>query len=269
MIILVILASLAGVLFLRPKIAAEVGPRQTPRQALNPAYAAVATSTRSARVPIFVYHLVRPAELTDTPDIRAYLVTPDVFELQMRYLHDNKYHVISFSDLENYLNDGVPLPSRPVILSFDDGWENQFAYAFPILQKYHLTATFFIFTNAMGHREYLSWSQVQTLLEAGMTIGSHTRSHPYLAQITDQTKLEDEIAGSKQIIEAHTGTTTNEFAYPFSSYSTTTIALVKKAGYKSARAFSLGVLHTRNDLYTLSTVPGPNDLFTFIRYLPR
>ncbi len=227
---------------------------------------------RVADVPIFGFHLVRPAYTTDTREIKRYLVTKDVFEKEMKYLSDNGYHTITFATLEDYLVNGTPLPKNPVILSFDDGWENQFVDAFPSLQKYHLTATFFVFTNAIGYQNHLTWDQIKTLSDSGMIIGSHTRSHPFLTEIPDPSKLRDEIVGSKKIIESHIGVVVNDFAYPFGFYNQAVIEAVKNSGYKDARIFSrvfTSPFHSLSDSYTLTAIPAPADLGDFERDLVR
>lgn len=190
----------------------------------------------------------------------------------MRYLSERGYTPISFAALESYLRGGAPLPEKPVILSFDDGWENQFAYALPILQKYGLSATFFVYTNAIGQPNHFTWEQLQAMQRVGMHIEGHSKSHPFLAKIHDQEKLAQEIAGSKALMDEKLGTTTDAFAYPFGSYNAQTIAAVQAAGYSSARIFSsaaTGELHDAADLYTLSAIPAPDSLNEFKKYAPR
>lgn len=186
-------------------------------------------------VPILAYHIVRPSYPSDDRSVRALAQTPEVFDAQMKYLAVAGYHVISFADLEKYFKNGTRLPPHPIILSFDDGWSNQFQYAFPILEKYHYTATFFVYTNPIGTKGFLTWDNLRELIAAGMTIGSHSRSHPYLTQIQDKAVLWDEIYGSKRTLERNLGTTVHEFAYPFGQYNATVMDLVQKAGYIAAR----------------------------------
>ena len=186
----------------------------------------------------------------------------------MKYLQAAGFHVISFGDLERYLDRGIPLPPQPVILSFDDGWEDQLTYALPILQKYRYTATFFIVTNYVGLRDFLSWSQLRQLYLAGMIIGSHSRSHPFLDRITNPNLLESEIVESKLTIEQHLGSSVNEFAYPYGAYNQAIIAMVEKAGYRAARADYPGVWHSNNDRYFLSAVTAPADVTAFEKRLP-
>jgi len=143
----------------------------------------------------------------------------------MKYLRDNGYHIITFADLVNCLNNVGKLPSKPVILSFDDGWEDQFAYALPRLEEYHYIATFFVVTNFVGARGFVSWSKLRTTVAEGMKIGSHSRSHPYLDKIDNPGTLWDQIYTSKQILESQLGVAVDEFAYPYGSYNAVTLIL--------------------------------------------
>lgn len=167
--------------------------------------------------------------------------------------------------LKQYLRVGGHLPPNPVILSFDDGWEDQFTYAFPVLRKYGFTATFFIVTNYVGRRDFLSWNQIRNLASAGMTIGSHSCTHPFLSRIVDHSVLESEISGCKRTIELHLGKPIEEFAYPYGAFNQSVIQLVEKAGYRSARADYFGMWHSKNDQYFLSAINAPPNLDAFKR----
>jgi peptidoglycan/xylan/chitin deacetylase (PgdA/CDA1 family) len=192
-------------------------------------------------------------------------VTAENFDQQMRYLKDEGYHVITFDTLVGYCRKGSELPTKPVIISFDDGWGDQFEYALPALEKYHYGATFFVVTNFVGAPGFLSWSQLQEIRMQGMEIGSHSRSHPHLAKTNNPGFLWDQIYTSKQILERQLGAAVDEFAYPYGSYDTTTESTVRLAGYKAARACCVGRVQT--DVYALRAVMAPDDLAEFARYL--
>jgi peptidoglycan/xylan/chitin deacetylase (PgdA/CDA1 family) len=185
----------------------------------------------------------------------------------MQYLQDNGYHVITFPDLADYFEKGRELPTLPVIISFDDGWETPFEYALPSLEKYHYQATFFVVTDYIGRPGFFSWPQLQTLLTDGMRIGSHSRSHPRLNKITDPAKLWDQIYNSKTILETQLETPVEEFAYPYGSYNAKAAAAVKLAGYRSGRACCTGIAHTSVDVFKLKAVMVPNDMENFIKYI--
>lgn len=228
----------------------------------------IASSTVEAKFPILVYHIVRPSYPSDSRAVRAIAHTPEVFDAEMNYLTTAKYHVVSFADLENYYRLGTPLPDRPIVISFDDGWSDQFEYAFPILEKYRYTATFFVFTNPIGTRGFLTWDELRTMLRAGMTVGSHTRSHPFLTRISDPALLWKEIYGSKQKLEKNLNITVNDFAYPFGRYDPAIVALVKKAGYTSARGDRVKGTQTAERLYDLNALNAPTTTALFAQKFP-
>jgi peptidoglycan/xylan/chitin deacetylase (PgdA/CDA1 family) len=158
---------------------------------------------------------------------------------------------VSFDDLADFLQFGLPLPGRPVILSFDDGWQNQFDYAFPLLKKYDFTATFFVATGYLEHQNFMTIQQLQTLMGAGMTIGSHTCSHVALSTTDSPSMLQEELAGSKAWLEKRLSVPINNFAYPYGSYSATVASAVEASGYRTARTFDIGAHYTRSRLATL------------------
>ncbi|HVH78868.1 MAG TPA: polysaccharide deacetylase family protein, partial [Stellaceae bacterium] len=151
----------------------------------------IARAPGAVEVPIVVYHHVVPNHAPG-----ALFVTPDLFEQQLGYLRDNGYQSISFDDLADSLELGLPLPQRPVILSFDDGWENQHQYGFPLLQKYGFTGTFYVVTDYLDHQNFMTTDALKTMMAAGNIVGAHSRSHPALAGV-GSARLKDEIAGSK------------------------------------------------------------------------
>jgi len=202
----------------------------------------------AVEIPILVYHHVVPGRSAG-----VLFVTPEGFEQQLKFLQDNGYQSVSFSDLADCLEYGAPLPERPVILSFDDGWENQFTYGFPLLQKYGFSATFFMVTNYIDHQNFMTTDQLKTMIAAGMTIGSHSRSHPALPSLGTGQRLKDEIAGSKAWLEDRLGVAIDTFAYPYGSYTAADVAAVKAAGYRTARTVDSG---THAAIDNLDTLPG-------------
>jgi peptidoglycan/xylan/chitin deacetylase (PgdA/CDA1 family) len=233
-------------------------------QSLPPA----ASSTEKFSLPILVYHIVRPSYPNDSQAVRNIALTPEAFDAEMKYLADAGYRVVAFRDLENYVRGGAPLPGKPVILSFDDGWSDQFQYAFPILQKYRYPATFFVFTNSIGKRGFVSWDELLALRDAGMTIGSHSRSHPYLTRVSNPAVLWDEINGSKQALESRLGAAVTEFAYPFGRYDASTTAAVQRAGYLSARGDLYTGMQSASLLYALSAMNAPTTTALFAKKFP-
>ncbi|MBV9198465.1 MAG: polysaccharide deacetylase family protein [Alphaproteobacteria bacterium] len=219
----------------------------------------------AVEVPILVYHHIRQPVSFSSRAERRLTVTPEVFDRQMKYLQENGYHVIPFASLVGYLKRESELPDKPVIISFDDGWEDQFVNALPRLEEYHYNATFFVITNFIDAPGFLSWPQLRRILAAGMEIGSHTRSHPRLDKIKNPGMLWDQIYASKQTLESQLGAAVEEFAYPFGSYNAAAASMVRSAGYSAARACCIG--RVQSDAYALRAVMAPNDLAKFGKYL--
>ncbi|MBU6430814.1 MAG: polysaccharide deacetylase family protein [Patescibacteria group bacterium] len=226
------------------------------------------SSAEAVKIPIFVYHSVSPYYPSESNFRKKFAVEPDIFEKQMRYLKDNGYAAMSLYDLANHFSQKTALPEKSVIITLDDGWENQYKYAFPILKKYGDIATFFIFTNAIGHKHFLTWPQIKELSAAGMIIGDHSKSHPYLFKITDKDELRQEIIGSREILENNLGKKIDIFAYPFGRYNEEIIAILKENGFVAARTDGYkGVFHASNDLFTLKTVDAKDSLTEFVEDL--
>lgn len=214
-------------------------------------------------VPVLVYHSVRPIYDDMTMEVKQFTVTPPIFEKQLQYLIESGYRAVSLEDLILASENKKVLPDKPIVITFDDGWENQYIYAFPLLSKYGLTATFFVFTNAIGHERYLTWEQVQILSDAGMIIGSHSKSHPYLNLIFDNEKLIEELADSKSILENKIKKEVNTFAYPFGVMTPEIASLLKNYGYIAARKFSGGVYKLGDDPFSIKGLHVTDDFDHF------
>ena len=218
----------------------------------------------SLRVPILVYHSVMPHHPGQTAEQRVLDVDDSVFVAQMRYLIDGGYHVVSFAALVDALQGRGTLPKRAVVITFDDGWENQFRHAFPVLRRFGLTATFFVFTTPIGKDEKeMTWDQLRELQAAGMTVGSHTRTHPDLPRY--HAALHNEVAMSRVDIAQHLGRAPDFFAYPFGQWDTASAAWAQKAGYRAARAYRGGAWNAPSDLYHLRAIAVTDNMRAFER----
>lgn len=231
---------------------------------------ASATSTPAAlRVPIMIYHSVRPhAQESVMQD--AYDITPELLESEILYLKTHGYSTITFRDLYTALSGSSTLPEKPVILSFDDGWENQYRYAFPLLKKHGVVGTFYVYTNPIGRNpHWMTWSQVIEMNKAGMEIGGHSRTHPYLTKIVDNKLLDKEIREPKEIIEQRLGHKIDTFAYPFGFYNARVVAAVERAGYLTARNVFKGVWQDMPHRYEIRGALSTDYLKDFVNYLEK
>jgi len=189
-------------------------------------------------IPILVYHRIGFAPANATSAYKSYLIEPEWFEKHLQYLKDNGFEAIQYADLINYMDYGAPLPAKPVMINFDDGFTNAYDVVFPILKKFNMKATLFVITNSVGHGLYASWDQLKEMQKSGlMEMGSHTLWHPYL---TKSGKAVKEITESKQKLEKELGVQIDAFAYPYGDWNENVAKMVKDAGYKIGRSFSTG-----------------------------
>jgi peptidoglycan/xylan/chitin deacetylase (PgdA/CDA1 family) len=201
----------------------------------KPVDTAVVEPADISKVPILTYHSFGPAPINKEGASQLhYRVTATAFEAQMKYLSDNNYHPITFADLVENQLIGTPIPDHAVVLTFDDGWKNQYEYALPILEKYNFTATFFIITNSIDAKSYMSVNELKDLYSKGFEIASHTKSHPKLT-LLDDAKLSLELEGSKKVLEEKIGIVVKTIAYPYYLHDARVMQAVDDAGYIGAR----------------------------------
>jgi len=232
--------------------------------ALPPTSSSTPVGKSAVHVPILVFHSVTPHSAGQTSEQREYDVAPESFEQEMSYLHDHAIAVVPLSALVAELTSGPHVSEPAVVLTFDDGWDTQYRHAVPTLLRFGYTATFFVFTSAIEHREFMSWDELRDLQRAGMTIGSHSRTHPELIKLAPPA-LDDEVAGSRQVLRRELGSTIDYFAYPFGEHSAAVEHAVRAAGYRAARECPGGAWNTPKDRWALHAVIVTDDLAQFIK----
>ncbi len=205
----------------------------------------------TVKVPILMYHYIStPPEDADKYRIDL-SVEPDAFRSQMAYLAENGYTTISFYDLSLAVTNNQPLPEKPVILTFDDGYLDNYEIAYPILQEYGLHATFFVVTEFIdrGREGYLTWEMVQEMAAAGHNFEPHSRTHPELTN-RDRDYLIWEMLGPQETLAYHIGYTPRYFSYPSGRYDDAVIGMAQELGYWGAVTTYSGKEHSFIDRYT-------------------
>jgi len=182
-------------------------------------------------------------------------VTPKKFEAQLAWLRSQGYESITLTDLVYHLTLGWPLPDKPVILTFDDGYRDNYSNAFPLLEKYGYVGTFFLVTGPIDfdNPDYLTWDMVQEMHQAGMDFQAHSYRHLDLRD-KDMDFLIFEIIAPKEAIEARTGETVRFFAYPSGGYDEQTVAVLKSAYFWGAVVIEQGAVHSSGGLFELSRI---------------
>jgi len=218
-------------------------------------------------LPILMYHHINVLPPKTSQVLQKLTVSPQIFEAQMRYLFEKNYQPISFKQFIDFLKIGKKIPKKSLIITFDDGWKNQYIYAFPVLKKYKFPATFFIVTKQIGGNLFMSWTQLKTLLANGMEIGSHTVNHPNLRQLKPS-QLTIEIKNSKTILEKNLNYQVEVFCYPYGVFDSKIIEMVRSSGYKAARTVIRGVDQNIKNMYTLRAIQSYNNLDQIKKIFP-
>ena len=196
-------------------------------------------------VPILCYHQVRDWKPTDSKMAKDYIIPPATLAAQLKMLHDSGYHTILPDQLYAYLTTGAALPSKPVMLTFDDTDEDQFTVAWPEMKKYNFKAVFFIMTVSLGRLpHYMSKDQVKELYNAGNVIGSHTWDHHNVKKYQGK-DWETQIDKPTKQLEAITGSPIRYFAYPFGLWNAQAFPELRKRGFVAA--FALADHRDQND----------------------
>jgi peptidoglycan/xylan/chitin deacetylase (PgdA/CDA1 family) len=185
---------------------------------------------RSVHVPVLTYHRVHTMPAVGLPDL---IVDPVNFAAELKALHDGGYHPIHQAQLFNAVYKGARLPSKPVIISVDDGYVDDVRTILPDLERWHMVATFFVITGRTHEPGFVTADQIRQLDRAGMDVGDHTAHHVDLRLLTPA-QLRMETAGSRHELQSILGHPVYYFAYPFGDFNDQVLAAVRAAGFTMA-----------------------------------
>ncbi len=186
---------------------------------------------RRGFVALMYHHINQPPEITD--EQYPFTISPEMFEEQLRYLANHGYTAISEQDLYRARTGTTVNVAKPVLFTFDDGYEDMYTHLFPLLKKHNTAVLIFLITDRVGTPGYLTWEQIEEMHQSGLVaFGSHTCSHRRLRSLPDG-DIVAEITRSKQIIEQHLHTPVYSFCYPFGAggFDKRVRPQVVKAGY--------------------------------------
>ncbi len=208
-------------------------------------------------MPILMYHSVSD-DRTSTLH-----VAPENFSRQMAFLRKEGYKVISLGALIDSIKEGKTFLPKTVVVTFDDGFEDNYLNAFPVLAKYRMPAVIFIITSYVGNREgYMNWDQVRLMMANGIEFGGHTRNNVYLPSIKDERRLRYEIDGCREDIKRKTGAEALYFCYPTGAFNEKVKDVVRESGYKGACSTNRGNDRLNRDVFELNRVKVTNSDMT-------
>lgn len=226
------------------------------------------TSSANLRIPILMYHYVE--YVSDPGDsIRKSLnIVPFVFQNQIKTLVEAGYNFITPSELAEMIDGRAEIPPRPIVLSFDDGYQDFYQNVFPVLKKYNIKSVNYVIAGFIDKPNFMySWQVREIATSGAVEIGSHTVNHIALRG-EKRAKAEFEIFKSKEILEKLIGQPVISFAYPSGSFDLQAEELVKKAGYKTAVSTVPGIMATDQNKFFLYRIrPGERMGNSLLEYL--
>ncbi|MGH9188123.1 MAG: polysaccharide deacetylase family protein [Acidimicrobiales bacterium] len=215
------------------------------------------------RIPILLYHSISAQTVAA---FRPWVVHPHLFAAHMRHLAESAYETLTISELIRATScTGAPLPPKPVVITFDDGFADFHEQALPVLSRHRFASTLYITTGFVGatsrwltrqgegNRRMLTWSQIREAACLGVECGAHSRTHPALDELPLGVSR-DEIRGSKTDLESQLGREVATFAYPHGYASPKVRALVEEAGFSSAVDVRHAMSSPRDDPFGLARI---------------
>jgi len=212
-----------------------------------------------AWIPILCYHRVCPKN--EFGKVRSVCVTPESFRSQMRLLKFLGYKPQSLQNVVAYLQIQKNLPSKSVVITFDDGYRDNLIHALPVLKEFGFSATIFLVTGLIGKTNawdgeeipLMNEDEIRRVMEAGIGLGSHTAHHVNLTQTVGE-GARTELAESREKLEELTWRKDIPFCYPYGRLNEKVKILVKETGYSCGIATDSGPLEQSRDLFEMRRI---------------
>ena len=225
----------------------------------------ICTAPQPEGFPILEYHMVTE---DPRPGAEPYTVAPADFAAQLDYLTAEGYTTITPQDYARARKGKQQLPEKPVILSFDDGYEDNARVVLPMLRERGMKAVFYMVTNDIGQDGYLTWDDLRALEHAGMEIGSHTANHLPLTTLTRE-QQRDEVRLSKLLLEWNGMKTIFSFSYPNGAYDDEIVQMLAEEMYLTAVTGEAGLNNFMTNPYLLHRVNIPPPRFGITEFRAR
>jgi peptidoglycan/xylan/chitin deacetylase (PgdA/CDA1 family) len=200
--------------------------------------------------PVLTYHMIGYPK---TEPMRANTVSPGSFERQMEFIKQRGYRVLSLDEYYEGLKAGKNFCCNSVVITFDDGNENNYTAAFPVLRQAGFPAAFFVPTEKIGTEGRMTWGQLKEVSAAKVTVGSHLLTEPYLPDLAPAVQKQ-EIVESKKVLESRLGRPAYYLAYPIGGFSDDVKRIAREAGYRLAFTTNRGFERSNRDLFEVKRI---------------
>lgn len=204
-------------------------------------------NSEDVRIPILMYHSISD----ENPD-NSLMVPPSMFEEQMAWLEDNGFTAMNLDEAIEAMETGK-VPKNPVVITFDDGYMDNYKSAFPILKNHNLKATFFVITDGVDNGYYMSSDMLKEMQAEGMSIENHTANHLELNTLSREEAYEA-IKRAQDYLRDTIGSNGDYLCYPVGRYSDETIEICKELGIKAAVTTESGTSSINDGRFQLKRV---------------
>lgn len=215
---------------------------------------------------VLMYHSISDVGPHPDETLRRFTTEPAVFEAQMTWLVKHRFRFVHARDVWRALLEKRRLAPRTVAVTFDDGYENNYTQAWPVLRRLRLPATIFLVSGTIGTARHLTLDQIAEMRRGGMDYGAHTTRHPHLPNL-DAALLGPELA--REGLQEQLGMDIDDMAYPYGEFNEQVVDEVRKCGYRAAWRMDGGAVRAGADPYALPRleVKGGISLKTFSRMI--
>ena len=240
---------------------------------------------RDNKLRILNYHQICPEKRSYPLGIATWCVSKRSFSEQMKILYVGGYNVMSVSEALKYLETGTPFPNKAVAITFDDGYQNNYSYAFPELVRYGIKATFYLTTGYIDKdmlfnwikpvsndddllfRKALNWQEIEEMRKYGMEFGSHSHTHPDFAKL-ERSQIDSELGKSLHLLTEHMAIIEKSFVVSFGIWGNSSVILkelLEEHGYTGAFLGRFGAVTHKMNRFDLPriTIYGEDSIKTF------
>ena len=212
-------------------------------------------TTQDFSVPVLMYHRVDTLDAKERGNrlLADLTVSPGEFGQQVDWLSSHGYTILPLRQIEDAVRLGKRLPLHAVALTFDDGYEDNYTQAFPILRRRHVPATIFIVANTVGTPKHLTWRQTAEMEKAGIAFGSHGMDHVDLTHLS-MAMLDKELRGSRQVLGKRLLNPVTDIAYPAGRVNAEVMVRGKADGYLAGWGKSGGPVHKNSPMLDLPRI---------------
>jgi len=219
----------------------------------------------TVKIPVLMYHNIATVPTKGSASYRGLFVSPSMFAQQMKYLKDNGYKTLTPEEFVAILKSGKNPKQKSVLITFDDGSRGQYKYAYPVLKKYKMTATFYI----IADRSPINKKELRDMVKNGMIIDSHTSTHRDLKRLKGDNNFRYELKTSKKTLEGITGQKIVSIAYPGCVADKRTLDVLKGYGYQVGFSCGRSIYHRYKNRYYLSRVHVYSNMDSFKRAITK